>query len=374
MTKKIFYTLFFLAFLFWNSPIFAHNSSVPLASRSLDALVCDAPAPYSFRVTGIASDLVSLEWTPVWNSATHSLFVFRQDSTGEWANSGNYSFVQGEAYSIYGLKAGSYKVLIATICPSGETSFKTAEVLFKIIELTTAGRIPIAPVATDCAQIDYQNHLWVGFRVKEIETGKSNLFELKITGSWALIRRVSNSPIVAVDGIGNYPTGIEQLQVSPSFEIRDLSKPIGYRTIGFVLLTQNLNGPIPTIGLCVDNNVPIPWKPGYEFTALTAESVVNSAPPGGTISGFKSPVSTEKFTAQSPFNNSITVFASETVLTNGTVRLQLFDLAGRLVQNENVEIQSGQSSVNTEFLTPGIYFLKINTNNDSQTIKVLKSL
>jgi len=45
MTKKIFYTLFFFAFLFWNSPIFAFNGSVPLGRGAMDAILCDAPAP-----------------------------------------------------------------------------------------------------------------------------------------------------------------------------------------------------------------------------------------------------------------------------------------------------------------------------------------
>lgn len=373
MTKKIFYTLFFFAFLFWNSPIFAHNSSVPLASRSLDALVCDAPAPDSFRVTGIASDLVSLEWTPVWNGATHSLIVFRQDSTGEWANSGNYSFVQGEAYSIYGLKAGSYKVLIATICPSGETSFKTAEVLFKIIELTTAGRIPIAPVATDCAQIDYQNHLWVGFRVKEIETGKSNLFDVQIDALSAQIMRVSNNSIVAVNSDGLFPVGIEKYVVNSSFRMDDKSKPENLQIIGYVLLKQDFSGPTPTIKLCVDANAPVPWKSEYKFTALTAENVSSTAPPGGTSSGLVRPTITNIYSAQTPFTNSLMVFTSENSLESRLITIQLFDPTGRLVQSENIDMLSTPYSLNTTSIPSGVYFLKIGTSHDYQTIKVIKA-
>lgn len=383
MTKKIFYTLFFLAFLFWNSPIFAYNGSVPLGRGAMDAILCDAPAPDSFRVTGIASDLVSLGWIPAWTNATQTIEVILQDSSGGLTVYFDNS-VPGDAYILSSLDPGTYKAIISTNCSNGETSFKKSEVQFsfKIIDLIIAGRIPKAPVAVeDCGSIKYLEHEWVGFEVTEIETGVSNMFEFVFSeGNIPQIKRiVYNNPIVAVDENGTYPTfSFPSVKTNLSFQMDDLNDgvPDNLVNIGFIICADNFTSP-PTVTLCVDYlNPPIVWKPNYKFRALTAESVVTTFPNEPGSAGDKSDQENnigDKFIVQSPFGSNLNVFIPEVPTTCGPGFCHLFNMKGQKILSYSFGLDSPQLTLPVGFLISGFYYLQIETACFVKNFKVVKA-
>lgn len=383
MTKKIFYTLFFFALLFWNRPIFAYNGSVPLTSGALDTMVCDAPAPDSFRVTSIASDLVSLGWIPAWSNATQTIEVILQDSSGGLTVYFDNS-VPGDAYILSSLDPGIYKVIISTNCLSGETSIKKSEVQFsfKIIDLIIAGRIPKDPVAVeDCGSINYMDHEWVGFKVTEIETGVSNMFEFALKeGNIPQIKRVEyNNPIVAVDEAGIYPTfTVPLVKTNLSFQMDDLNNSVQNNlvNIGFVVCSDNFTSP-PSITLCVDYfNPPIPWKPNYKFRALTAESVITTYPNEPGSAGDKSHHENnigDEFIVQSPFGSNLNVFIPEVPSICGPGFCYLFNLKGQKILSYSFGLDSPQMTLPVGFLTSGYYYLQIETACFVKNFKVVKT-
>lgn len=372
MAKKSYFFALLNTLVFSLSPIFeAQGANGPESSPLLTQ--CDAPAPDSFRLTSIESDIVNLAWHPVWHDAIHTVVLFKEEDTGSWTNLEVFSNVPDSSYSIHGLSAGSYRISIATICDSnGITSNNYSGVEFKIIELTTAGRIPLNPsIVEDCSAIEYLNHEWVGFRVREIETGINNLFEIQLRGSVSLVRRVRDNPIVAVDGDGEFPVGNQRLTVSHSFQIDDKSKPLSNQEIGFVRIMSGTQ-PNPTIGICQDLNNPVQWKPSYEFTALTAETVVVSFPPGGSTQGMVRPTIIDGFTAQNPFSNSLTISHTTPVNEAQNVTLHLFDATGKNILTQTFDLNNSQVTLQTNQVIPGIYFLRIKSKDKIQILKVIK--
>ncbi len=372
MANKLFFALLFCTLHLTLTPVFAAHGSAPSENASLKNDLCDAPAPDSFRVTSIGSGYANLAWIPAWTGATHTLVVFLQDSSGGWTNLATYLSVPGSSYSIPVSAPGSYKVLNATNCTSGETSFRNSEVEFKLIDLTTAGRVPLNPTPVyNCNQIDYLNHKWVGFRVKEKASGLSNLFEFQVEGPTGLVKRVANNPIVAVDGNGIFPIGNQHLSVGFSFQMDDKSKE--EPPIGFVEITQYYLGQSPTIGLCIDLDNPMQWKPAYEFTALTAQSVVTNVPPGGgTGNGLTRSNVDDKCTAQSPFTNNLTIFIPETLSESEEATLLLLNMNGDLVLKQKFDLGNTQASFFTESLFPGLYILQIESDHEMQALLVVK--
>lgn len=308
-----------------------------------------------------------------WPGAFNTLTVYLQDNYGGWTTLATYPAVTGDFYVVSNLSVGSYRITNATNYTNGVTSIIFSEVLFKIIDLTTAGRTPVNPIPVmNCSSISL-NHEWVGFKVTEISTGRSNLFEFQVEGMSGLARRVANNQIVAVDENGTFPIGDQRISVWFSFQMDDKSKPLGQQAAGFVKISQNGSG---NIGICKDiDNPPVPWKPEFEFTALFAENVIISVPPGGgtgTGQGFAGHPNSGQFHAQSPFRESIDVFAPDYLFENNEAIIHLLNMKGQIVLSQNFNLQNPTTSIPTGSLIPGLYILQIESSMNTEVLKVLK--
>ncbi len=383
MAKSLLVALLFSTFQSTFTPVFAENESAPFSPIDLKANYCDAPAPDDFHVVSIGTDLVTLGWVPAWVGANHSLEISIEDS-GTWLVLFTNPNVPGESYVLNSLDPGHYRARIATNCPTGEASTIMSELLFdfKIIDLTTDGRIPVNPVPVeDCSYIEFWKYEWVGFRVKEIGTGISNLFEINLTeGQWyehAYVRRVYENPIVAVDMLGHFPIiGGISFNVSSPFRMDDKSKPDPI--IGYITLSRNIAFPaVPIITLCKVLDDPTkPWKPEYEFTALTAESAIIVGTPsnsGAVEKTVRDTIDFDKFKAQNPFKGSVNIFAPRTQSGCGKTTFRLLNTKAQIVLMYELDLYGSQVSFPTSSLLPGVYVLHIENECESQTLKLVKS-
>jgi len=376
MAKNLLVTLLVCLLPLGATQIIAGPATLVLESTPLNFNGCDAPPPDSFRVTNISSEAVSLAWTPVSIGATHTLVVFEEDSSGNLTNLATYYSVPGITFTVAGLSPGSYIISNATNCPNGETSFRNSEVRFKLIELTTAGRIPVNPVAvSDCSMINFKTHEWVGFNVIELATGRNNMFEFRVEGDVALVKRVYANQIVAVNQDGEFPIGNQHLGVAISFKMDDKSKSIEEQAIGFVEITQYFGNLSQFIGICKDlSNPPTQWKPFYKFIALTAESVQITFPQGGpgTGQGLIRPITESHFIAQNPFTNNLSVFIKNTPIDVEDANIYLLNCKGDVVLKQKFSLQSQEIILNTDSLLPGLYILNIASNMENRTLKIIK--
>jgi hypothetical protein len=375
MAKKLLFTLLVYTLSLSSNLILAGNDIAPLENTTIDADVCDAPAPDSFRVTSNSTNGVNLAWITAWSGATHTLVLSLRDGFGNWNILNTFYNVPGSTYTIPGLGLGSYKITNATNCITGETSFKFSEVEFKNIELTTSGRIPANPVPINaCEGININNYHWVGFSVSKQGTAISTLFEVTLAGQ---VKRVGgNNQIVAVDGNGFWPVLAGDVKKTDSpFLLVDLD-PLGPINIGKVIFMQpNWNQPI--VKLCKDEspNALVPWKTLlYSFTALTATATLGYSSGFGIDPGQGSSKNliSESIKVENPIKNNINVFVPQESIESGQAIMHLMNANGQLLSEYKFDMQSDQLSFPVEWLNPGIYFLKIKTDIETITLKIIK--
>ena len=372
MAKNLLFTLLLCTFPFGPNLIFAGNETVPSKNSTLNSDECDAPPPDSFRVVDISSGDVDLAWIPAWVGATHTLVVFLQDVPGGWTNLATYYDIPGSSFTVTGLSPGSYKITNATNCANGETGLRISEVEFKIIELTTAGRMPANPVPVDgCKGINMNVH-WAGFRITKIGTGVSNLFEITMSGQ---VKRVyDNNRIVAVNFLGAWPIDpMFPLSSDNPFRMDDLvnGDPNNLVKIGYLQFYEN--GPSSVV-IC-QSPTPQPWKPEYSFTALIASNTIFS-PTGISVGPGQGSVESSFYNAfkvESPFANNINVLVPQTFTDGEKARIHLLNTNGQLLLNRTFDLQSTQVSFPSDWLLPGVYILQIETGEGVQSFKVVKS-
>lgn len=368
MARKITFLLLLGTYALSFNPLFAAEKPVTnLPTNGAD--LCDAPAPDNFQVEGINEGYVELTWTPAWPNATHTVVLYREDASGNWTNLDTYTSVPGDAYSVPVSGPGSYLVTIATNCVSGEASSLTAQESFKIIELTGGGRIPVNPQpASTCDGINLNDHHWVGFKVSKIGTNISNLFEITLDNK---VKRVyAPEPphqVVAVDDSGLWPINDSKFVNGSKFRVFDLVDgiPVNIITIGHVYFKIDS---LPIAKLCPLNS-PLPWKPQYSFIALTATSTLSF--PQGFVTGTGH--NPERFKVVNPIIEKLDLFAPESYKMGDKVSLRFFDTNGKLIWASWVAIQNSQTSLLVNELPTGIYFLQIETEQETQTLKVIKT-
>lgn len=377
MAKKILSTLLLCTFCVSFTSVFASNESTTNGKPSSKTTECNAPAPDSFRVTNIGSDLVTLGWTPAWTGATQTLELSIEDS-GNWVVLFTNNEVPGDSYTLNELEPGYYKARIATNCVGGGTGIEYIDVpiRFKIIDLTTAGRTPLNPVNVNCEFIDYTNHEWVGFRVKEINTGIANFFEFVITdGEYPEVRRVTtNHPIVAVNKEGEFPIHPGQIvEANFPFRLDDLKdgQPENLVNIGYFICQMNGENHIK---LCHDDeSLEIPWKPEYEFTALVAESILVEDPDPSTDKSYEDTALFNEIKVQNPFNLNLNLFFPSFITGHNKVQLELINTSGQVKLKFSLNSAGTNVSIPTESILPGIYFLQVSTGNKNQILKIIKT-
>ncbi len=361
--------------------VFAKPSSGFPEKNTFVTEICNAPAPDSFRITSNGGSFITLSWKPVWEGASHVLFISQRDSSGGWTAQSIFPNVLGSSITVDSLEGGKeYRFRIATKCPSGDPSELMAFVdgIALIVELTLIGRTPKNPQPIDCHGIDYTKHPWLGFRIAG--EGYSRLFEVKINGvnedPYGSVDRVNpENHIVASNMLFLFPDNFNPIiyKVPLTFRIIDITTqtplPIGLVNINPILTTPN------KIDLCNITTDPFnPWKNGYSFTVLFANEVV-VVPPGGGIGGQgfgKDPIK-DRFTAQNPFNESLNIYTPDWHSNDSPTTIRILNMNGQLIFTQTFEFIDQQVSIPLEWLSPGMYFLDIQSINETEVLKIVKN-
>ena len=385
MVKRIPFVLIFVALQLCCSASIITSIVPSPENQTTKVLVCDAPPPDSFRITATNTETgtITLSWIPAWVGANHTLEVLKKATSGTWVPENTFYNVPGSLYNVPNLLYGSeYRFKIATNCTSGEPSYKTAIIdgIVLILDLVLAGRTPISPVIVEeCSTIDYLAHNWVGFKVASNTGGSNptvyNYFELGTSGDVGSqkvqIKRVIYGPrILASDEIFNFPKIPFPLKVmifDKTFKVFELIGVNKY-TIGY--LTVYFNEINHTFKICKDPNHD--WDNHYTFEMLTAVSA----------NGFLSPENSERldltsktsknFTVQSPIKDRLNIFIAGIPLGKGSIMIQLLNLRGQTVFEQDFNSDSDKMSIPVAFLPAGLYILRIETAGQVQSIKIVK--
>jgi len=390
MSKRLLFALLSSTLPLAFTPVSALNAPTMTKVNDYISDVCSAPPPNNFRITSIGGTFMSLAWQPTWDGAIHSLEVSKKDFSGEWVTQYTLENVPDSTLTVYNLEPGTeWRFRIATKCVDGESSalsdFKDGIAL--ILELTTEGRRPLNPTVIDCNNISLK-HAWIGFRIEYLQQGISiaNLFEFTHDGSFAdsdpfsklRIKRVNlTHPIVAVNPDGIWPTFFNPILPNVPIPFR-IDRLIGDGSgsdrdnIGFVNLIQNTN-PL-SVDLCPDySNTQQPWKSNYTFTPLVAEQVMEALLPEINKRSEISSTSNCDVKAQSPFEETLNVFLSQSNFTEKTATFCLLNTNGQTLMEQHLEITGTQVSFPLAWLPSGVYILSVKSGDEIRSLKVIKS-
>jgi hypothetical protein len=386
MAKKILLSLLSgIFFLVFSTSLGASNPSQTTLS-TYRAATCELPAPDSLRITSVGGDFIALAWQPISPDALHTLVVLEETGGGSWTNHSTYTGLGGDNHTVDGLEAGQkYRFILATECGEGDPSTLTAIIdgITLIIDLILTDRIPENPTPfASCQNIPYSNYNWVGFKITHNYTGISNFFEVDVvepfmgTELFALVKRPSyGNPIVAIRSDGNFPLPNDPIVdfVFVPFTIRSFisSNPID---IGSINLTGSSGAP-NTIDICpVLDDTEKPWNTDYSFTPMWANREIIFSPGGG--SGGQGLISPKKEIFDVQIANPVLSKATLTFTTNNKILnniiIEIFDINGKAMWQSQISNVEEQLVISTDSFPPGVYYLSVNTEIGSKTLKAFK--
>ncbi len=383
MANKHLFTLLFCAFSLVSAYTFASNTPVRLHDIELSLDVCTAPPPDSFRITGAGPSHISLGWIPKWVGADHHLSIFRENLSGGWDFL--YSIPGGlvDSYTFSNLEFNTkYRFKIATKCSGGlgEPSELVSIVdgITLILDLVLDGRTPINPdQLTGCPTINYQDHNWVGFKIERNSgtISTANYFEFEVEGpnTPQIKRDLTESKIVAGNFNHAYPKLPSPVKVTIegefTFRIFQVKGPYSFTDIGF--LDFKFDDVNHTIQICKSPTEI--WDNNYSFTLLTAETAVGFDTPQILNRSNSFLHNHESFVVQNPFSETLNIFFPNLTNETSMANVTLVSSSGQTVFEQQFIQSTDGFSITTGTLTPGIYFLRIETGNTIQTLKVFKS-
>jgi hypothetical protein len=380
MAKNLLFLLLLSAFA---HSLWATSSPTENAPRPLET--CELPPPDSFHVETIGVGFNTLAWQPILQGATHTLVVLEAPG-----NSNNWTPIDTiynlvNTHTVTNLQSTSrYQFKIATNCSGGDPStlFAIIDGITLILELDISGRVPINPEPVPCSNIDLSAHEWVGFSITYAPSQGivlTNLFEIVrnegdiIVGNssvakYTIKRVVTEHVLVAAEKVGHlWPTPIKRpVDVfDPTFEILRRTGPNSFDKAGELALTESQN----LINICISGTPH--WNNQYSFTPLVAEE----------SNGFGIPSTNRNesdFTrengvkAQTLFRETLDIFFPPQDQPNQDVTLYLMNSGGNILLQKHLDTQTGQATLNTDFLPAGLYLLRVQTPNGTQVFKAIK--
>jgi len=390
MAKNLLPWLLFYTFFPICTSLFASEEPSGKSNNSPLQILCDAPAPDSFRVTNGGSSFVTLSWSPAWAGANHTLKVLRKNEIfNTWDLVNTFPNVSGSSFTVTELQyKAEHRFIIATKCTSGEASDLTSSIdhINLILDLTLAGRTPLGPtpVSGACPTIKYKSYPWVGFKIATSNnfSPPSTFYEFVASydGSgnlYPVIKRVEEfGPIM---GLGNpswspgfvFPKNpfpkVVPIEGSTTFLVRHYISASNFIPVGNVTVDL-IEGAPNTIRFCPNN-----WNQGYELIPLTAQFANGFSPTGDNLFVKKDLEFENKVKAQSPFNDFLQIFLTPALTREESILFSLVSLDGQTVFQQKVEALSETLLVPTNFLSEGFYLLRVQTKHELQTIKIVKS-
>ena len=127
--------------------------------------------------------------------------------------------------------------------------------------------------------------------------------------------------------------------------------------------------PLPnSISFCPDLTN---WNQGYELIPLTAQFVNGFSPTGDNLFVKTDLEFENKVKAQSPFNDFLQIFLSPALTREESILFSLVSLDGQTVFQKKVEALSETLLVPTNFLSGGLYLLRVQAKYELQTLKIV---
>lgn len=376
MTKKLLFWLLFNTLCF---PIFKANTLVHHKNELSSEDPCNIPAPSDFRITSMSTDEISLAWNPEWEGAKHTLTVFVKDSFDTWNPVKTYFNVLGSSYTIANLEpASDYKFSISTNCVSGQISEKKAEILTRrlIMDLLLYGRVPEEPVEIGCANVDYTNYNWIGFKVEPLLNSATeefpSFFEIVVEKgnmptSLAVRRVFYDHPIVAANSDNIWPVYEDSMVESNTKFWLEMQPgpPVG--SIIASILPMIHYSPL-SVDLCAEK-----LQKNYKITFLSAESANLPAfanlPNERHIPSYEDDSDIE---VQNPFSETLKIFFPFPYQKDQNFSVSMVDLSGHIILKQNFHGSNEKIIIPTSLLLPGMYILKIESNQIAKVFKVVK--
>lgn len=364
---------FLVACLLAASLLGANNSSscVNLLTPKINdkALSCDVPAPLNFKVLETGPSSVKFIWEVSAPSFAYRIRVYRSSDSLLLSTTVT---VPGAAFSSIAITGNvSCYAKINTICEDGSQSPYNAEsapFIGYILDLVIQGYTPSSsPVS---CRIDanfefcpYLTDSTANFRVQlksNPTIGRGFSMTKNSGGNYVLHTGFPNDGNqifwLKADGFNPDTVGREKYQITLSNGL-----PIAVFQAYFV---TNIDSKLQCSSIRLN----------YEIVQLKDENRPINSPQGqirertDQIISFLSQPAT---VYPNPFSNNLDVYLSQN--TTEQVQLQLYNLAGQKVLDQQFTGGQAQYSLSTASLSPGFYLLRIEADGEVQTLKVVKS-
>ncbi|MBK6995034.1 MAG: T9SS type A sorting domain-containing protein [Lewinellaceae bacterium] len=371
MCRKI-----FLLILWGLSPFLVLGSApTPVltlsSSFSVNTVACDLPAPTNFQVTAIGTTWVTLSWVPT-VGVTHHIKVFRS-SDGALIDQAFIGPSVAQTVTFNTLVSGeTYYATACAVCPDGtDSNYKATTPDFDAIgiELIVSGYTP-PEGGTNCtinAVGEYcvlpSDGSTAHFRIQRSNGSLAHPFNVYAVSNPKLKFKVTGHPVPAnmpyIFWIDSHE-GDDDWQGGNTIHIK-----FGETTkASFEMYVQNSERRLIWTG-----------GDGENFQIVRVAGTGLSKPPKG-ISGERDDSSSElqpllAFAAPNPFSEILDVYLEQNTAEN--VTLQLFNLSGQKVLDQQFAGGQEQYSLPTADLSPGFYMLRIEADGEVHTLKVIKS-
>jgi len=340
------------------------------SSFSVNTVACDLPAPTNFQVTAIGNTWVTLVWVPT-VGVTHHIKLFRS-SDGALIDQAWIGPTMSQTVTFTSLVTNeTYYATACAVCPDGTDSnynATTPDFDTIITELIVVGYQ--APTGGTNCTINAVGEYCVlpsdgstaHFRIQRSNGTLPHPFNVYAESNPKLKFMVTGHPVPAnmqyefyiddLPGDGNWQGG-NTIHI----------KFGGTTKASFEMYVQNSERRLIWTG-----------GDGENFQIVRVAGTGLSKPPkSGTSERDDSSTEAqglEAYASPNPFSENLDVFLNQSA---AKVNLQLFNLSGQKVLDQQFPGAPGQYTLPTAELSPGFYMLRIEADGEVQTLKVIKS-